>query len=520
MSVLTMRHFLSLPIVRAVLIGLTTAVLFFAWESHRGFNLWDEGFLWYGVQRVMLGEIPIRDFQAYDPGRYYWSATLMLVTGGHGIMAVRGTILILQAAALVAALGLLTTVDEKRTGPATLALCALILGLWMLPRYKIVDMSLSIVLVAVLAWLVRWPSPRHHFLAGLTVGLIACVGRNHGLYGLAASFGVFVYLALRCEDWRAWRQGVLLFFLGLVTGYTPLLAMLLLVRGFAPAFIESIRMLFEAKATNLPLPVPWPWEGRFTGVPLWESAHQALLGVFFVALIVFFTASIVFVVLAKLKGKPVPPVLVASAFVALSYAHYSFARADAEHLALGIFPMLVGILAFALTRTTGVRWALVGVLLVSSWVAMFERHPGWQCRTGSSCELVSIGSDVIWMDPDTASQVSLLRRLKADFAPAGQSVFVAPLWPGAYALLGTKSPTWEIYMLSPKTAGFQRQEIARLAAARPAFALIIDYPLDGREELRYRNTHPLIEQYIESNFELVKSITTNPVLQVYRPSGG
>jgi hypothetical protein len=183
-----------------------------------------------------------------------------------------------------------------------------------------------------------------------------------------------------------------------------------------------------------------------------------------------------------------------------------------------MFPMLIAVLALSLAGPMLLRWAIVGGLCVASWVANCERHPGWLYSTQVGWERIAIGNDEIWSDPYTAGDVALLHRLKKDFAPSGQSFFVAPFWPGAYALLQTRSPTWEIYAPWPKSSEFQHQEIARLEAAKPTFIVILDYALDGRDELRYRATHPLMEQYIQDHFEMLKGLSTNPAIQIFRPA--
>jgi hypothetical protein len=86
---------------------------------------------------------------------------------------------------------------------------------------------------------------------------------------------------------------------------------------------------------------------------------------------------------------------------------------------------------------------------------------------------------------------------------------------GAYAALGRKSPIWGIYPLLPRGEAFQLAEIERIKAANPGFAMIIDRPLDGREELRFRSTHPMIEQYIRNNFRPLSGFTQNSTYQIY-----
>lgn len=119
------------------------------------------------------------------------------------------------------------------------------------------------------------------------------------------------------------------------------------------------------------------------------------------------------------------------------------------------------------------------------------------------------------MDPKTANDVSLIRGLVAQYAPNGQSFIATPFWPGAYALLEAKSPIWEIYALFPRSEAFENKEIERIKASKPAFAFILDLPLDGRDELRFKNTHPLTHEFIFNNFDAV-SHSENPAYQIYK----
>jgi hypothetical protein len=105
--------------------------------------------------------------------------------------------------------------------------------------------------------------------------------------------------------------------------------------------------------------------------------------------------------------------------------------------------------------------------------------------------------------------------LADEHARDDRSFVAAPFWPGAYPLLGKKSPMWAIYALQPRNGAAQQLEIERIKAANPGFILINDFPLDGREELRFRNTHPLIHQFILDNFELFPN-PPNSYYQIFR----
>ncbi len=489
----------------------------FLWQGNQGFNLADEGFLWYGAQRVMLGEVPIRDFMAYDPGRYYYSAAIMSLLGNNGIMALRTAVAIFQSLGLFVGL-LLIARTVKKQNFFYLLLSAVTLVVWMFPRHKLFDISLSILLISILAFLVQNPTSRRYFITGLWVGLIATFGRNHGMYGVAGSLGVMLWLNIKRTGGLGLIKGFSLWVAGVITGFIPILFMALLVPDFSVAFEDSILFLFEVKSTNLPLPIPWPWLVHFNSVSLDLAIHELLVGLFFIAIIVFGVLSMTWVIWQRIQNKQVSPALVAASFLALPYAHYAYSRADIGHLAQGIFPLLVGCLVLLSTQPVKIKWPLALLLSTVSVWAMYIVHPGWQCHTSKQCVTVEISGRNLLIDPGTASDVRLLRQLADQHAPKDQRFIVTPLWPGAYALLERKSPMWEIYALFPHPQAFELAEIERIKIAKLGFAFVLDQPLDGHDELRFRNTHPLTHQYILDNFEQLPN-STNPAYQIYKAKG-
>ena len=80
-----------------------------------------------------------------------------------------------------------------------------------------------------------------------------------------------------------------------------------------------------------------------------------------------------------------------------------------------------------------------------------------------------------------------------------------------HALLERKSPVRDIYPIKQRNLVFQEKEIEHIKSLGILFAVIIDLPLDGHDELRYRNTNPIIHQYI------LWTTTSNSPTHLIRP---
>jgi hypothetical protein len=210
------------------------------------------------------------------------------------------------------------------------------------------------------------------------------------------------------------------------------------------------------------------------------------------------------------------PVFCACVLLAAPYAHFAFSRADLPHLAQASFPLLVGLLTWPFAAGNARRAALVigSAVAAATAFVLLPVQPGWMARAPEWVG-ARVGADTLRLDPATAAQLAAASAAVATHAPGKRQVFVAPLWVGLYPALDLAAPHWELFGLFPRDEAFQRGEIARLQAADIRLALLQDQPVDGRDELRYANTHALTWRYVDANFARAPAVPGVPALQVF-----
>jgi hypothetical protein len=462
-------------------------------------NLADEGYLWYGVQRTLAGEVPLRDFQAYDPGRYHWCA-LWASFFGDGIVGVRAAVALYSALGLAAGLAVLARAVRH---PAVIVLGGLLLGLWLFPRHKLFEPATALIVAWATVRLLEVPTPRRHFATGLVVGLSGYVGRNHALYGALAS-GV----ALALDHWKDPRSGrpkrLGCWVGGVALGCTPLAAMMLLVPGFARSYRDSVLLILRQGA-NLARPWPWPWRVSWveqTALGAWKDSAEAaafLLPVFALPVLAWT------IVRTRREAWRERAALVGTALVSAVYLHHASVRSDAFHLAQSVPPLLVALLLWP--RTLGASRA--GTVGLWSLLATLSLTVAATCNQTLTSTLY--GRELL--ERTVAGERLLLSPAQAEYLPAiergvggrigSAPIFIAPNRPALYCVLRKGAPTWWIYYFWKASRAEQEETIARLRQRGVDWALIVDSPIEDREDLLFRSMNELVWTHFQREWERV-----------------
>ena len=470
----------------------------FLLQGNSGLNLADEGFLWYGVQQTARGEVPLRDFQSYDPGRYYWSAAVALIFG-KGLLALRFSEALAQGVGLLFGLLAASRLTRNRV---ILGLIGLLLTIWMFPSHKLFDHTLLLVGIWAATRMVERPSRQRVIVAGAFVGLCTFIGRNHALYNGVAQ--LFLFFALWGKLGRELPPARLLAWgLGIGLGMMPLLLMIVCVPGFFAAYRESLSTLFR-NGTNLMLPIPWPWT-----IPFGENGasigHQLLLSIFMVTLPLGYFVAVAACLWLPARFLQQNALLAACGAIGLLYLHHAFSRADMSHFAQAIHPFTLGLFAtlFLFARRPFYLLAGAAVLIAVGLFAVARQMPIYQRLNSPVAWIRCNAVDGIYLRPDEKRLIDDLRQFAATHIGPREGLLIAPSAPGLYAILNRVSPLWEIYFLFPSPKREQEEMVRALRNKNVDWAIVSDLATDQREDLRFSATHALVWKYLTQNFKPV-----------------
>ncbi len=504
------RDILKVIVLAAALSGIS-----FYLQHNIGINLADEGYLLYGTMQTLAGKVPIRDFFPYDPGRYYWMAAWSLLFG-EGLTAMRFYLAVFGAIGV--SFGLLAARRAVRSFWGLLPL-GVLLTLWMFPRFHPFEMTFAMGTVFFSLRLLEAPTPRRYLSAGVFTGLAAFFGRNVGLYGFLAITSITLYIWRRGTE-NSFLKTFLPFLAGIFLGYSPMLLMIIFVPGCFHAFLDSIFFYIRHKSTNLPLPIPWPWlaiSKLHSSTPVMVLLHDFFLGLFFLFMPMVYLVCLVKHFFIKKEDARHNALLTASLVTGVFYMHYTFSRADINHLARGIHPLILAIVALVclqgrgLRRTVSIALATL-FLVVSSYYTVVLESPFYKKNVAQKGLYIEypIRGEKIWMPRWEAVMINTIERIERERVAPDEWLFLAPYIPTMYYVLARESPTRTIYFLFAGTPDEQKRVISELEGKRVPWAIVGDIPLDGIDERRFSRSYEMVWRYLQQNYVLVDPLWNIP----------
>jgi hypothetical protein len=495
-----------LNISEAVLLGAAVSLTVFALQWRYGFNLGDEGWLWYISQRTALGEIPFRDFFSYDPGRYYWSAAIFKLLERSGWYQQ------LLANYLFAIIGLaLTYFAMQRARLKRMARIAILLLLGVVigfPRHKIYEQTVSLIAVAVIAFVLDAPQKiRRWFLLGLLIGVAAFFGRNSGIFCVIATVIALVVLHMRGEGPRPGRALAALVG-GTILGYSPMIVMLVAVHGFAKPFFQSVLMTPKWAWS---LPIPFPWHVHLRGLDAVDRLQARAVAWLCVAVPLTYALALGRALRSRAKLDNAEWLSVAASAAGVGFLVHAFYTADFFHIAEGVVPFVIAAGALSLHWWgSRMRWRFailfggMAFLVLASWLPMEPLVQCLRARRDEPGKFVHLRIDGRgFLVPSMSA--AIMQAVATAFHNCGGrdgGFLTAPYYPGLYAFLNTRAPSWDTYYLWPRSDQIQQAEIGELERDRTSlFLLNPAFAINGRESLEFARTNPKLLGYIESHYQ-------------------
>ena len=112
------------------------------------------------------------------------------------------------------------------------------------------------------------------------------------------------------------------------------------------------------------------------------------------------------------------------------------------------------------------------------------------------------GTDIV-LNKKTAAYIETIKNINKNYVPKKEPFFIGPHLTTLYVILERHSPIREIYLTVKETDIRQKEIIIELEKKSVNWAFVENRGIDGREDLRFMNTYPLVWNYFQDNFRVI-----------------
>jgi hypothetical protein len=191
---------------------------------------------------------------------------------------------------------------------------------------------------------------------------------------------------------------------------------------------------------------------------------------------------------------------VAAAAVGACTLHHAFSRADLYHLAPAVPPVILGVVALA---GSGAAWPVVAaVLAAATAVTVLSVHPRWErFRRPELYVRRDVAGSPLWIWRGSDTLVGALRPVVGERLLPEEPLFAVPTLAELFPILDRRSAVYDTFCVYPAAEREQQRMLAALEREGVRLAVVRNDPLDGRDDLRFSRTHPLVWSHLQEAFE-------------------
>lgn len=494
-------------------ISVTIISLFFISAIRIDFNIADEGYLYLGSLSLLKKQIPIRDFRAYDPGRYFWCALWMKLFSAN-LITIRAAMAFVMLISLMLSSWL---IFNNSNSWLITVVGGLISYVWIV-HFKAFEVFFSVLGVLNSFLILNDPSLIIYLESGFCVGIALFFGLNFALYLGAATIITFI-ISLFIQPnahpmLQALDSGLTIGSAGFLLGATPTFFMFLKIPDYFKSYWErKVIIVLKRGTTNLPLSLPWLWTKTPHCLTQYTHLRQIFFKVIFTITPFAYLISLFIAVLTFQFHPKSSAIIIGAAVMGLVYLHHLFSRADVPHLCQAIHPFFI-LMPCILLSFTSVFFAFVFLfvfLLLSSWAIFPTFNPLYRYwRNSNDFSVLKTDKEFLILPQAQTRMFVIIRDFFNRYSKPDDAVLCVPLMPAFYVLFNRKPAIYDTFCVYPASQKQQEEMLACLQSQQVPLVVVFQIAADGRKELEFSYTHPLIWHYLIEKYERV-SETDFPV---------